>query len=28
VAIIAFEILHGQDAPGGPVMLMIQGCLS
>jgi uncharacterized membrane protein YjjP (DUF1212 family) len=25
VAIVAFEVLHAQDAPGGPVLLMIPG---
>jgi hypothetical protein len=25
VATIAFEVLHAEDAPGGPVLLMIPG---
>jgi uncharacterized membrane protein YjjP (DUF1212 family) len=25
VAVVAFEVLHAQDAPGGPVLLMIPG---
>jgi uncharacterized membrane protein YjjP (DUF1212 family) len=28
VAVIAFEVLHAADAPGGPVLLMIPGCSS
>lgn len=28
LAVVAFEVLHAQDAPGGPVLLMIPACSS